>query len=79
MTLEPGISKREKFIVYETHDFLYVVGCDKRQTEYRILKLHRAVEQPQSPPGCAMEPPDVAGLAAPQRVPTVQLLKRSHY
>jgi|MDSY01.2.fsa_nt_gb hypothetical protein len=48
MTLEPVISKLEKFIVYETHDFLYVVGCDKRQTEYRILKLHRVVDQPQS-------------------------------
>jgi hypothetical protein len=48
MTLEPVISKLEKFIVYETQENLYVVGCDKRQTEYRILKLHRTVEQPQS-------------------------------
>jgi len=46
LTLEPLISKLEKFILYETHSYLYVVGCDKRQTEYRVIKLDRQVEQP---------------------------------
>jgi len=42
-TLEPVVSKLEKFIIYETTSFLYVVGCDKRQIEYRVLKLDRRV------------------------------------
>ena len=45
MTLEPVVAKLEKFILYETHSFLYVVGCDKRQREYRVLKLDRKVRQ----------------------------------
>ena len=42
-TLEPVVSKLEKFIIYETTSFLYVVGCDKRQIEYRVLKIDRRV------------------------------------
>ena len=42
-TLEPVVAKLEKFILYETTSFLYVVGCDKRQCEYRVLKLDRRV------------------------------------
>ena len=42
-TLEPVISKLEKFILYETASYLYIVGCDKRQLEYRVLKLDRKV------------------------------------
>lgn len=43
MSLEPVISKLEKFIIYETHAFIYVVGCDKRQLHYRVMKLDRKV------------------------------------
>jgi len=43
LTLEPVISKLEKFILYETQSYLYIVGCDKRQTEYRVIKLDRQV------------------------------------
>jgi hypothetical protein len=42
-TLEPVSSKLEKFILYETVSYLYVVGCDKRQMEYRVIKLDRKV------------------------------------
>lgn len=45
LTLEPVVSKLEKFILYETHSFLYIVGCDKRQREYRVIKLDRKVSQ----------------------------------
>jgi len=44
LTLEPVISKLEKFIIYETHAFIYVVGCDKRQLQYRVIKLDRKVD-----------------------------------
>jgi len=43
-TLEPVSSKLEKFILYETVSYLYVVGCDKRQMEYRVIKLDRKVQ-----------------------------------
>jgi hypothetical protein len=43
-TLEPVVSKLERFILYETTSYLYVVGCDKRQSEYRVLKLDRRVK-----------------------------------
>lgn len=43
LTLEPVISKLEKFILYETQSYLYIVGCDKRQIEYRVIKLDRQV------------------------------------
>ena len=48
MTLEPVLSKLEKFILYETQAFMYVVGCDKLQVEYRMLKLDRQVVHPAS-------------------------------
>ena len=46
MTIEPVISKLEKFILYETQSYMYLVGCDKRQSEYRMLKLDRCVDPP---------------------------------
>jgi hypothetical protein len=46
LTLEPVVSKLEKFILYETYSYIYIVGCDKRQTEYRVIKLDRQVEKP---------------------------------
>ena len=39
VTLEPVVSKLEKFILYQTHSHMYVVGCDKRQVAYRVLKV----------------------------------------
>eukprot|EP00618_Florenciella_parvula_P009188 CAMPEP_0119495400 /NCGR_PEP_ID=MMETSP1344-20130328/19048_1 /TAXON_ID=236787 /ORGANISM="Florenciella parvula, Strain CCMP2471" /LENGTH=84 /DNA_ID=CAMNT_0007530981 /DNA_START=52 /DNA_END=302 /DNA_ORIENTATION=- len=48
MTLEPVISKLEKFILYETQSYMYVVGCDKLQSEYRMLKLDRKIVHPGS-------------------------------
>ena len=47
-TLEPVVSKLEKFILYQTHSHMYIVGCDKRQVEYRVLKLDRAIASPNS-------------------------------
>ena len=49
MTIEPVISKLEKFILYETQSYMYLVGCDKRQSEYRMLKLDRCVRLPSFP------------------------------
>jgi predicted RNase H-related nuclease YkuK (DUF458 family) len=45
MTLEPVVSRLEKFILYETHSYFYIVGSDKRQREYRVIKLDRKVIQ----------------------------------
>jgi hypothetical protein len=34
-TLEPVVSKMERFVLYETHAHMYLVGCDKLQSQYR--------------------------------------------
>ncbi|CAM9202166.1 unnamed protein product, partial [Chrysoparadoxa australica] len=38
-TLEPVVSKLERFVLYESQPLLYLVGCDKLQTQYRVLKI----------------------------------------
>ncbi|KAJ1458990.1 SacI homology domain-containing protein [Pelagophyceae sp. CCMP2097] len=45
MPEEPGSCseprKLEKFILYQTQAKMYLVGCDKKQLAYRLLKMHR--------------------------------------
>jgi hypothetical protein len=36
-TLEPVVSKLEEFVLYETHSHMYLVGCDKLQSQYRCV------------------------------------------
>lgn len=40
-TIEPVVSKLEKFILYETAAFLLLVGGDKKQSCYRVMRLDR--------------------------------------
>ena len=34
-TLEPVVSKLERFVLYETQPHMYLVGCDKLESQYR--------------------------------------------
>ena len=42
LSCEPTCSGLEKFVLYQTMSHLYIVGCDKRQASYRVLKILRA-------------------------------------
>ena len=42
LACEPVCSGLEKFVLYQTYSHLYIVGCDKRQASYRVLKILRA-------------------------------------
>lgn len=45
-TLEPVVSKLERFVLYETTSHLYVTASDKLETQYRVLKIDRRVTSP---------------------------------
>lgn len=45
-TLEPVVSKLERFVLYETTSHLYVTASDKLETQYRVLKIDRRVTNP---------------------------------
>lgn len=45
-TLEPVVSKLERFVLYETTSHLYLTASDKRETQYRVLKIDRRVNSP---------------------------------
>ena len=38
LACEPTCAGLEKFVIYETQQHLYVVGCDRQQQKYRVLK-----------------------------------------
>ena len=41
LACEPTCAGLEKFVIYETQQHLYVVGCDRQQQKYRVLKVLR--------------------------------------
>ena len=41
LACEPTCAGLEKFVIYETQQHLYVVGCDRQQLKYRVLKVLR--------------------------------------
>jgi len=41
LSCEPVAAGLEKFVLYQTTSHLYIVGCDKRQSSYRVLKVLR--------------------------------------
>lgn len=45
-TLEPVVSKLERFVLYQTTSHLYVTASDKLETQYRVLKIDRRVTHP---------------------------------
>lgn len=45
-TLEPVVSKLERFVLYQTTSHLYVTASDKLETQYRVLKIDRRVTNP---------------------------------
>lgn len=46
--LRPIKTCMEKYILYETAAFYYIVGCDALETYFRILKLNRSILKPKS-------------------------------
>ena len=38
----------EKYLLYDTSSFYYIVGCDAKETYFRVLKLNRCVPKPRS-------------------------------
>ena len=41
LACEPTCAGLERFVIYETQQHLYVVGCDRQQLKYRVLKVLR--------------------------------------
>lgn len=42
LSCEPVCCGLEKFVLYQTMSHIYIVGCDKRQASYRVLKIMRS-------------------------------------
>jgi hypothetical protein len=46
-SLEPYVGKLERFELFSTNQCYYLVGCNKRNTAYRVLKMDRTlIERP---------------------------------
>eukprot|EP00903_Cladosiphon_okamuranus_P008585 g8235.t1 len=58
-TLEPVVSKLERFVLYETSSHLYLTASDRSETTYRVLKLDRRVVNPTSLADICQEDPVV--------------------
>ncbi|CAM9094825.1 unnamed protein product [Laminaria digitata] len=58
-TLEPVVSKLERFVLYETTSHFYLTASDKRETQYRVLKIDRRVVNPVSLADICQEDPVV--------------------
>jgi phosphatidylinositol 3,5-bisphosphate 5-phosphatase len=48
LPLKPITTCMEKYILYETAAFYYLVGCDAVETYFRVLKLNRSILKPKS-------------------------------
>jgi phosphatidylinositol 3,5-bisphosphate 5-phosphatase len=46
--LKPIQTCMEKYLLYDTSSFYYLVGCDAMETYFRVLKLNRCVIKPRS-------------------------------
>lgn len=55
--LKPITTCMEKYILYETASFYYLVGCDAVETYFRVLKLNRTIIKPKSLDEILMEDP----------------------
>jgi hypothetical protein len=57
--LLPLVTCFDKYVLYETSSFYYLVGCDANETQYRILKLNRNILKPKSLDEILVEDPVV--------------------
>lgn len=57
-SLEPYFGKLERFELFSTNQCYYLIGCDKLNTTYRILKMDRTLIE--GPPDDLMMPPTTA-------------------
>jgi hypothetical protein len=46
--LQPVFGCMQKYILYETSSYFYLIGCDIKETYFRVLKFDRCVAKPQS-------------------------------
>lgn len=44
--LEPAVGRLEKFQLYETRTFFYLVGFDELETQFRVIKINRTIVKP---------------------------------
>lgn len=47
-SLEFNNFRYEKFILYETASYYYLVACTSEEVSYRMIKIDRGVERPSS-------------------------------
>lgn len=57
--VEPLISKMEKYVLFETATYFYLLGCDALDTSYKLLKLDRCVKQPKTLSDVLLEDPNI--------------------
>jgi hypothetical protein len=57
--LKPIFGCMQKYILYETSSYFYLVGCDIRETFFRVLKLDRGFIKPESLEDIIQEDPVV--------------------
>ena len=60
-SLQPLVTCFDKYVLYETASFYYLIGCDSNETQYRILKLNRCVTKPKLLDDVLVEDPVVYG------------------
>lgn len=60
-TLQPLVTCFDKYVLYESASFYYLIGCDANETQYRILKLNRNILKPKTLDEILIEDPVVYG------------------
>lgn len=58
-TLEPVVSKLERFVLYETTSHMYLTASDALETQYRVLKIDRRIANPAYLADICQEDPNV--------------------
>jgi hypothetical protein len=55
LTLEPILTRMEKYVLFETATYYYLMGSDAKDTSYKLLKMDRCILQPKSLQDVLME------------------------
>jgi hypothetical protein len=59
--LEPVISRMEKYFLFETATYYYLMGCDSGETAFKLLKMDRCIPQARDLSEVVCEDPNVYG------------------
>jgi hypothetical protein len=89
-SLDPYTAKLERFELFSTNQCYYLVGCNKQNNAYRVLKMDRTMIERPSDSGkvsplqknmigrASFDGGPVGGMAINSDIPTVQLADNSH-